>query len=96
MGSGGKGAQISNVNHNFKALISKKINIPSSDTDHLTKEDTCKSEGKSGHNLIINAKNCNGMDTRNALVLVTSSQERTLSHTILRLLMYVVYSIIST
>lgn len=54
--SGGKGAQISNVNHNFKALISKNINIPSSDTDHLTKANSCKSEGKSGHNLTINTK----------------------------------------
>lgn len=54
--SGGKGAQISKVNHNFKALISKNNNIPSSDTDHLTKANTCKSEGKSGHNLTTNTK----------------------------------------
>lgn len=54
--SGGKGDQMSNVNHNFKALISKNINTPSSDTDNLTKAITCKSEGQSGHNLTINTK----------------------------------------
>lgn len=54
--SGGKGAQMSNANHNFKALTSKNINITSSDTDHLTKANICILEGKSGHNLIINTK----------------------------------------
>lgn len=47
---------MSNVNHNFKALISKNINISSSNTDHLTKANTCESEGKSGHNLTVNTK----------------------------------------
>lgn len=45
---------MSNVNNNNKAFISKNINIPSSDTDPLTKVNTCTSEGKSEHNLTVN------------------------------------------
>jgi len=51
--AGGKGVQMSNVYNNFKAFISKNINIPLSDTDPLTKVNIRKSEGISGHNLTV-------------------------------------------
>lgn len=86
---------MSNIN-NFKAFISKNINTPSSDNDPLKKVNTCKPEGKSGHNLTVNTKTAMVQTSEKDLHQLPVFRIENLSHIILRLIIHKVYSSINT
>lgn len=62
----------------------------------ITKANTCKSDGKSGHNLTVNSKTATVQTSEKDLHQLSVFRRENLSHIILTLITYKVYSITNT